>query len=502
MTTSNRTGQEQDFFSADLVDSVLIEGLAQEILGHGHGQPLPEPVAVEQLGTLEEVYSWGAGRSLPKDPSQCRVLESFVEPLTVGRATGYHPVVLPVGTPGGLDVAAVRRDFPILSEVVNGKPLVWLDNAATTQKPRQVIDRLTWYYEHENSNVHRGAHALAARSTDAFEEARKSAARFLKAPSPDNIVFVRGTTEAINLVAQAWGRANLGPGDEVIVSLLEHHANIVPWQMVCAEKGAVLKVIPVDDSGQLRLDAYEALFTPRTKLVSVTQVSNALGTVTPVNEITAIAHRHGAVVLIDGAQAVSHLPVDVKAIGCDFYVFSGHKIFGPTGIGVLYGTDAILKDLKPWQGGGNMIADVTFERTVYQAPPQRFEAGTANIADAIGLGAALDYVSAIGMDAINRYEHELFVYAENQLVTVNGLKMVSTAKHRASVLSFTLRGYTNDEVGQALSAEGIAVRTGHHCAQPILRRFGLESSVRPSLAFYNTRAEIDLLVDVVKGLKA
>jgi cysteine desulfurase/selenocysteine lyase len=402
----------------------------------------------------------------------------------------------PSGRPP-FDVNAIRRDFPILSERVNGKQLVWLDNAATTQKPKAVIDRLAYFYEHENSNIHRAAHELAARATDAYESARGKVARFIGASSTEEIIFVRGATEAINLVAKTWGNQHIGAGDEIVVSHLEHHANIVPWQQLASEKGARLRVIPVDDTGQILLDEYRKLLNDRTKLVAITQVSNALGTVTPVQEIVALAHRAGAKALVDGAQSVSHMRVDVQALDADFFVFSGHKIFGPTGIGVVYGKRDILEDMPPWQGGGNMIADVTFERTIYQPPPNRFEAGTGNIADAVGLGAALDYLDRIGMENIARYEHDLLGYATQRLQTVPGLRLIGTAREKASVLSFVLAGYKTEEVGAALNREGIAVRSGHHCAQPILRRFGLEATVRPSLAFYNTCEEVDALFNVV-----
>ncbi|NTX25901.1 cysteine desulfurase [Burkholderia pyrrocinia] len=398
------------------------------------------------------------------------------------------------------DVNAIRRDFPILQERVNGKQLIWFDNAATTHKPQAVIDRLAYFYAHENSNIHRAAHALAGRATDAYEHARETVQRFIGASSPDEIVFVRGTTEAINLIAKTWGVQNVGEGDEIVVSHLEHHANIVPWQQLAAQKGAKLRVIPVDDSGQVLLDEYRKLLNDRTKIVSVTQVSNALGTVVPVKEIVELAHRAGAKALVDGAQSISHMRVDVQALDADFFVFSGHKIYGPTGIGVVYGKRAILDDMPPWQGGGNMIADVTFERTVFQPPPNRFEAGTGNIADAVGLGAALDYVNRVGIENIARYEHDLLAYATSVLAPVPGVRLVGTARDKASVLSFVLKGYETEEVGQALNEEGIAVRSGHHCAQPILRRFGLEATVRPSLAFYNTCDEVDALVRVVRRL--
>ena len=363
-----------------------------------------------------------------------------------------------------------------------------------------MIDRLAYFYAHENSNIHRAAHTLAARATDAYEGARETVRRFIGAGSVDEVIFVRGTTEGINLIAKSWGAKHIGAGDEIIVSHLEHHANIVPWQQLAAEKGAVIRVIPVDDDGQVILSEYAKLLGPRTKLVSCTQVSNALGTVTPIQQIVAMAHAAGARALVDGAQSVSHMRVDVRALDADFFVFSGHKIFGPTGIGAVYGKREVLEDMPPWRGGGNMIADVTFERTVYHGPPTRFEAGTGNIADAVGLGAALQYVERIGIDAIGAYEHALLDYATHHIRPIPGVRLVGTAAHKASVLSFVLAGYSTEEVGQALNQEGIAVRTGHHCAQPILRRFGLETTVRPSLAFYNTCEEVDRMVAVVQQL--
>jgi cysteine desulfurase/selenocysteine lyase len=399
------------------------------------------------------------------------------------------------------DVNIVRRDFPILQEQVNGKQLVWLDNAATTQKPKQVIDRITYFYEHENSNIHRAAHELAARATDAYEGARKKVQTFLNAGSINEIIFVRGATEAINLVAKSWGEQNLVAGDEIVVSQLEHHANIVPWQQLAAKKGLKIRVIPVDDDGQIILDEYVKLLGPKTKLVSFTQVSNALGTVTPAAQIVHLAHLAGAKVLVDGAQSVSHMPVDVQALNADWFVFSGHKVFGPTGIGVLYGKEDLLNRTQPWQGGGNMIKDVTFEYTQYHDAPGRFEAGTGNIADAVGLGAAIDYVTRLGMPLIAQYEHYLLVYATQLLKEVKGIRLIGTAPEKASVLSFVLDSYKTEEVGAALNQQGIAVRSGHHCAQPILRRFGVEATVRPSLAFYNTCAEIDLLVNTLHSLK-
>ena len=415
-------------------------------------------------------------------------------------APGATPSIANLDQHPPFDVNAIRRDFPILQERVNGRQIVWFDNAATTQKPQSVIDRLSYFYAHENSNIHRAAHELAARATDAYESAREKVRTFINAPDVNEVIFVRGTTEAINLVAKSWGDQHVGEGDEIIVSHLEHHANIVPWQQLAFAKGAKLRVIPVDDSGQVLLDEYAKLLNDHTKIVSVTQVSNALGTVVPVKKIVEMAHRAGAIALVDGAQSVSHMPIDVQDIGADFFVFSGHKVFGPTGIGVLWGKRAVLEDMPPWQGGGNMIADVTFEKTVFQPIPNKFEAGTGNIADAVGLGAAIDYVTRIGMHNIDRYEHELLCYGMQQLATIPGLRLVGTAQDKASVMSFVLDGYSTDEVGKALNEEGIAVRTGHHCAQPIVRRMGLETTVRPSLAFYNTFDEVDRLVAVLRQL--
>ena len=395
---------------------------------------------------------------------------------------------------GSKSLKEIRRDFPILSEKVNGHNLVWLDNGATTQRPQAVIDRLNYYYAHENSNVHRGAHELAARSTDAYEGARQTVADFIGAPSKDNIVFVRGTTEGINLVAQSYVKQYLNPGDEIILTLLEHHANIVPWQLIAEETGAVLKVVPVDKDGQLILSEYEKLFSRRTKFVAATHVSNTLGTITPVYELTQIAHRHGVRILIDGAQSIAHIPVNVSAMDADFFVFSGHKIFAPTGIGAVYGKSELLEAAKPYQGGGNMIKDVTFERTIYNPAPNKFEAGTGSIADAVGLGAALEYLNGIGMADISRYEHELTRYAMKELAKIPGLTLIGTAPDKAGVLSFVLENRDIVSVGEELNKFGIAVRAGHHCAQPILRHFGLEGTVRPSLALYNSPEDIDALV--------
>jgi cysteine desulfurase/selenocysteine lyase len=408
----------------------------------------------------------------------------------------------PADAAAQFDVEAVRRDFPILGELVNGRKLVWLDNAATTHKPQSVVDRLAHFYQHENSNIHRGAHTLAARATDAYEGARSTVADFVSAASADDIVFTRGTTEAINLVAQSWGRKHVGPEDEIVLSHLEHHANIVPWQQLADETGAKLRIIPVDDGGRLQLDRYSDLLSDRTRLVAIAHVSNVLGTIVPVEEVIQAAHGVGARVLVDGAQAVAHMPVNVQSMDADFYVFSGHKVFAPTGIGALYAKPEILEEMPPWQGGGNMIKDVTFERTSYSEPPGKFEAGTGNIADAVGLGAALDYVSQLGLPSIAAYEHQLLQYATSQMTTVPGLRLIGTSPEKASVLTFALDGCQPDEVGAALDHQGIAVRAGHHCAQPILRRYGLEAAVRPSLAMYNTRAEVDLLVRALHKLAA
>ncbi len=375
-----------------------------------------------------------------------------------------------------------------------------MDNGATTQKPRKVIDRLTYFYEHENSNVHRTAHTLAGRATDAYEGARDKVRQFINAPSADDIVWVRGTTEGINLVANTFGEQEVCEGDEVLISHLEHHANIVPWQMLCQRKGATLRVAPVDDTGQIILSEYERLITPRTKIIAFTHVSNALGTVTPVKAMVEIAHRHGVPVVIDGAQGVLHMPVDVQDLDCDFYVFSGHKMFAPTGIGVVYAKQEHLQRMPPWQGGGNMIDTVHFDRTTFQPPPWRFEAGTGSIADAVGLGAAIDYLDGIGMEAIETAEHELLAYGAERLLEVPGLCIYGHADRKAGVLSFNVAGHDPIEVGAYLDQNGIAVRAGHHCAQPILRRFGVEATVRAALALYNTRDDIDRLAGALQRM--
>jgi cysteine desulfurase/selenocysteine lyase len=391
------------------------------------------------------------------------------------------------------DVARIRAEFPILSQLVHGRPLAYLDSAATSQKPQAVIDAVTRYYAHDNANVHRGVYQLAERSTALFDGARAKVARWLGA-EPREIVFVRGTTEAINLVAQTHGRANVGPDDEILLTEMEHHSNIVPWQMLAGEKGARLVVVPVDDRGALRMDELERRIGPRTKLVAVTHVSNALGTVNPVKRIVALAHARGVPVLVDGAQAVPHLRVDVRDLGCDFYAFSGHKVFGPTGIGVLYGKASRLEQMPPWQGGGDMILSVTFERTLYGGLPHKFEAGTPDMAGAVGLGATIDWLERLDWAAAQAHEHDLLEYGTRRLQEIPGLRLVGTAPEKAGVLSFILDGVHPHDVGTVLDREGIAVRAGHHCAQPVMKRFGVPATVRASLALYNTREEIDALV--------
>ena len=466
--------------------------------------PLAVPLATPSFYFIEELET-----KIPDLPAVVAKPEQLVPVAAFSRSERFaiDPLFVPhasgrsVQRPSFFDVHTIRLDFPILQERVNGKPLIWFDNAATTQKPQAVIDRLVHFYSHENSNVHRAAHELAARSTDAYEAARETVRRFLNASSANEIIFVRGTTEGINLVAKSWGQQTLQAGDEIVLTHLEHHANIVPWQQLAAQTGAKLRVVPVDDHGQILLAEYQQLLNSRTKLVAFSHVSNALGTITPAKQIIDLAHRVGAKVLLDGAQSVSHIPIDVQQLGCDWFVFSGHKVFGPTGIGVLYGQEDLLNATVPWQSGGNMIVDVTFERTVYQAAPTRFEAGTGNIADAVGLGTALDYVQQIGLATIANYEHELLEYATAGLTTIPGLRLIGTAADKAAVLSFVLEGFDVEVIGQALNREGIAVRAGHHCAQPILRRFGLEATVRPSLAFYNTKAEVDALVAALERLQ-
>jgi cysteine desulfurase / selenocysteine lyase len=392
------------------------------------------------------------------------------------------------------DVARVREDFPALKQQVHGRPLVYLDNAATAQKPRAVLDAMERFYLEECANVHRAVHLLGERATRDYEAARVKVQRFLNAAEAREIVFVRGTTEGINLVAQSYGRTHVGPGDEVLITAMEHHSNIVPWQLLCAERGARLRVAPIDDRGELIPEEFERLLGPRTRLAAVAHVSNALGTVNPVRRLVELAHRRGVAVLVDGAQAVPHLPVDVRELDCDFFAFSGHKLFGPTGIGVLYGRARLLDEMPPWQGGGDMIRSVTFEKTTYNDLPYKFEAGTPHVAGAIGLGAAIDYLGTIGPDAIGEYERDLLAYATEALAAMPGLRLVGTAREKAGVVSFVLEGVHPHDIGTVLDRDGIAVRAGHHCAQPVMERFGVPATARASLAFYNTRDEIDALV--------
>ena len=394
----------------------------------------------------------------------------------------------------GFDVAKIREDFPILKQLVHGKPLVYLDNAATSQKPRQVINALVRYYTTENSNVHRGVHSLSQQATEDYEGARSKIRQFINAASDQEVIFVRGTTEGINLVAQSYGRQNIGEGDEIVISAMEHHSNIVPWQILCQERGARLRVVPITDSGELMLDEYQRLLSPRTKLVSIVHISNALGTINPVEQIVAMAHDRGVPVLLDGAQAAPHMGIDVRRLGCDFYAFSGHKLYGPTGIGVLYGRAELLEAMPPYQGGGDMIKSVTFEKTLYNDLPYKFEAGTPNIAGSIGLGAAIDYVNSVGMDRIAAYEHELLEYGTGCLSSLDGIRIMGTAREKSGILSFVMDGVHPHDIGTILDAEGIAIRTGHHCAQPVMERFGVAATARASLAFYNTKEEIDALV--------
>ena len=398
------------------------------------------------------------------------------------------------------DVEKIRRDFPILTRSARGKRLVYLDNAATTQKPQVMIDRIVRYYTEENSNVHRGVHYLSEVATMEYENARGRVCRFLNAKSEKEIVFTRGTTESINLVAQAWGRANLREGDQILISAIEHHSNIVPWQLLCEEKRATLRVIPVNDAGELRIDAFETLLNPKVKLVAVGHASNALGTINPIRRIVELAHANGSLVLVDGAQGVPHMAVDVQALGCDFYAFSAHKVYGPTGVGVLYGREALLDAMPPWQGGGDMILSVSFEKTTYNALPYKFEAGTPNIEGVIAMATALDYVSSIGLDNIAAYEQELLQYATARLLEIDGLRIIGTAREKAAVISFVLEGVHPHDIGTIVDQHGIAIRTGHHCAQPLMMRFNVPATGRASFGLYNTKEEADALVAALRDV--
>jgi cysteine desulfurase / selenocysteine lyase len=399
------------------------------------------------------------------------------------------------------DVYRVRADFPILARTIHGKPLVYLDNAATTQKPQAVIDSMIRYYTAENSNIHRGVHTLSELATESYEQSRVTVQRFLNAADPREIIFVRGATEGINLVAQTWGRVNIGHGDEIVISAMEHHSNIVPWQILCEQQGANLRVAPVNDAGELLFDEFEKLLGPKTKLVAMAHVSNALGTVNPVRKIVQAARRVHARVLLDGAQAVPHMFVDVRGIDCDFYVFSGHKIYAPTGIGILYGKAELLEAMPPYQGGGDMISSVTFEKTLYNRLPHKFEAGTPHVSGAIGLGAALEYVHSIGIDRIARHEKQVLAHGTKRLLEIPGLRLIGTAKEKEGILSFMLEGIHPHDVGTILDQEGIAIRTGHHCAQPLMERFGVPATARASLALYNTMEEMDALASGLQKVR-
>ena len=404
------------------------------------------------------------------------------------------PPSTPAVPHAGYDVRRVRRDFPILSQKVHGRPLVYLDNAATTQKPQQVLDAIIRYYSEDNANVHRGVHQLSERATEAYERARAIAQRFLNAARPEEIIFVRGTTEAINLIAQAYGRHNVGAGDEVIITAMEHHSDIVPWQMLCEEKGAKLRVVPINDRGELVLEEYERLLGPKTRLVALAHVSNALGTINPVRRIVELAHQQGVPVLVDGAQAAPRMKVDVRELDADFYAFSGHKIYGPTGIGVLYGKASLLDAMPPYQGGGDMISSVTFEKTLYNKLPHKFEAGTPHMEGAIGLGAALEYVNRLGIEDIAAHEQEMLAYATEKVSAIPGVRLIGTAREKTGVLSFVLEPIHPHDIGTILDQEGIAIRTGHHCAQPVMQRFGVPATARASFGLYNTREDVDALV--------
>jgi cysteine desulfurase/selenocysteine lyase len=397
-----------------------------------------------------------------------------------------------------LDIDKIRSDFPILSREVNGKPLVYLDNGASSQKPKQVIDVISHYYEHENSNIHRGIHTLSQEATNAYEESRRILQAFINAEHEHEVIFTSGTTDSINLVASSFGKKFLEKGDEIIISTMEHHSNIVPWQMICEEKGAILKVVPINDKGEFLMEEFEQLLSEKTKLVAVSHVSNTLGTINPVKEIIEKTHQNGALILIDGAQAVPHTKVDVQELDCDFYVFSGHKMFGPTGVGILYGKESILNDLPPYQGGGDMIKTVTFEKTTYNCLPHKLEAGTPNISGGIGLAAAVKYMNTIGIDKIEAYEHELLTYATEKIKQIEGVRIIGEADKKASVLSFLVDGTHPSDIGMIIDKLGIAIRTGHHCTEPLMNRFGIPGTARASFAFYNTKEEVDIFISALK----
>ena len=486
-----------EFKQADGVSALSNNGSPKKSNGLSRGYPgsvrpyAPEVHPDSQENAIDEALASGEHSPGSKD--------SFIfgEPKEEGiqNVSSRKDFISPV-----FDITHIRRDFPALHQEVNGRPLIWLDNAATTHKPQSVIDATSKFYSKDNSNIHRAAHALAARATDLYEGSREKVQKFIGAASPKEIIFLRGTTEAINLVANSYGLANIGAGDEILLTTMEHHANIVPWQMLAQKTGAIIRVAPINDRGELILEQFASLLSSRTKIVAITHVANALGTVNPVGQIISLAHAYGVPVLVDGAQSTPHMPINVQALNADFFTISGHKIFGPTGIGILYGKASLLESMPPWQGGGSMIKDVTFAKTIYEGIPQKFEAGTPDIAGVVGLGAAVDYLSKIGVPAIAAYEHQLLEYATPKLLSIPGLRLIGTAACKASVLSFVIDGLSTESIGKHLDKHGIAVRSGHHCAQPSLRRFGLESTVRPSLAFYNTFGEIDTLIDVLQQL--
>jgi len=484
--------------AVDLPDSVAPSGAHDPDSGKAY--PFGEPILD---WTLNGAYTISRPGQLTKKLPEIQLQES-PEYYFIQTRNEIAPLAIPdresIPTLSVFDVEALRRDFPVLNQRINGHRLIWLDNAATTQKPNSVINSVSDFYRRDNSNIHRAAHTLARRSTDLFEAGREKVRQFLGAADTKEIVFLRGTTEAVNLVAQSYGRKHIGQGDEIILTELEHHANIVPWQLLAEQVGAVIRVAPINDSGEVILDEFAKLLGPRTKFVSVAHVSNSLGTIVPVEQIIALSHARGVPVLIDGAQSAPHLPVNVTAIDADFYVFSGHKIYGPTGIGALYGKRHLLEEMPPYQGGGHMIRDVRFEKTTYQNAPERFEAGTPDIAGVVGLAAAIDYLTNVGIGAIASYEHALVDYAANALATVPGLRPIGTAINKASVVSFVIPGIPIENIARHLDNHGIAVRAGHHCALPAQRHFGLEGTVRPSLAFYNTYEEVDTLVQVLHGL--
>lgn len=477
-----------ELYREDLPNEILeqFEGLKAEAEGSSVGQHTVQSAESNKLDQKPEAFQ--SKKVTAESSYYFSPGYQSIEKTSRSESFYYNP---------GLDVHSIRKDFPILQRRVNGKPLVWLDNSATTQKPLSVINELNRYYSEYNSNIHRGAHTLAKLATEAYEKARNKVQNFIGASCSEEIIFLRGTTEAINLVAESFGGMCINAGDEILLSVAEHHSNIVPWQKLQQQKGAVIKVIPVNDRGEIILDEYERLLSPRTKIVAITHVSNVLGTVNPIQRMVEMAHRQGVCVLVDGAQSVPHVGVDVTELDADFYAFSGHKVYGPTGIGVLYGKKALLEKMPPWQRGGGMIQNVTFDQTTYNSLPYKFEAGTGNIADAVGLGAAIDYLKNIGMDMVEHHEKELTVYAMEKLYQIPGVHLIGTAPDKISVISFIIDRVSPENAAKLLNMDGIAVRSGHHCAQPVLRRFGLNSSIRASLGIYNSREDINCLVDSV-----